>query len=122
MSFTTIIINKMIWTNEMNYRKTLLIYFIGSKAASGPGHNGRIFQAEFRPDSDSQFVTVGVKHIKFWSVAGGQLMGKKGILSHVEEMEGDPKMTTMLSLAFGAVSMVELRELFGYDKNHVEIF
>ena len=52
-------------------------------------------------------MTVGVKHVKFWSVAGGQLMGKRGILGKVDMPTGAAsphKMQTMLSLAFGAVS------------------
>ena len=82
---------------EINHLST------GTKVASGPGHSERIFQAEFRPDSDSNFVTVGVKHVKFWTVAGGQLLGKKGIIAAVPECPNMPKMQTMLSVAFGAV-------------------
>lgn len=59
---------------------------------------------EFRPDSDSQFVSVGIKHIKFWNLAGGALMYKKGGICSVE----DARMQTMLSVAFGAVSSVFL--------------
>lgn len=78
---------------------------LGSKVGSAPGHNQRIFQAEFRPDSDSQFVTVGVKHVKFWTVAGSELRGKRGILTTAGMEAGTQvKMQTMLSLAFGAVS------------------
>ena len=66
------------------------------------GHVDRIFVAEFRPDSDSQFVSVGIKHIKFWTLAGGSLMYKKGVVGGVVE---DPRMQTMLSVAFGAVSV-----------------
>ena len=87
----------------------------GTKVASGPAHSQRIFRAEFRPDSDTQFVTVGVKHVKFWSVAGGQLMGKRGILGKVDMPAGvasPQKMQTMLSLAFGAVSAKCLRSSF----------
>ena len=54
-------------------------------------------------------MTVGVKHVKFWSVAGGQLVGKRGILAKVDMPSGTAsphKMQTMLSLAFGAVSVV----------------
>lgn len=55
---------------------------------------------EFRPDSDSQFVSVGIKHVKFWTLAGGALMYKKGVVGSVE----GGRMQTMLSVAFGAVS------------------
>ena len=72
--------------------------------ASKAADSQRIFQAEFRPDSDSQFVTVGVKHVRFWTVAGGELVAKKGILTKVEGTTGVVKMQTMLSVAFGAVS------------------
>lgn len=55
---------------------------------------------EFRPDSDAQFVSVGIKHVKFWTLAGGALMYKKGVVGTLE----DGRMQTMLSVAFGAVS------------------
>lgn len=64
------------------------------------GHPDRIFVVEFRPDSDSQFVSVGIKHVKFWTLAGGALMYKKGVVGTLE----DGRMQTMLSVAFGAVS------------------
>ena len=67
---------------------------------SKAGHPDRIFVVEFRPDSDSQFVSVGIKHVKFWTLAGGALMYKKGVVGTVE----DGRMQTMLSVAFGAVS------------------
>lgn len=81
---------------------------LGSKLASSLGHTERIFVAEFRPDSDSQFVTCGVKHVKFWTVAGGQLVGKRGVIN-TPQREGDDsqlRMQTMLSVAFGAVRVI----------------
>uniref|UniRef100_UPI00358E5FDC echinoderm microtubule-associated protein-like 5 isoform X4 n=1 Tax=Myxine glutinosa TaxID=7769 RepID=UPI00358E5FDC len=72
----------------------------GVKLASRASHSERIFVAEFRPDSDTQFVSVGVRHVKFWVVTGGSLLGKRGVLGSVEEARAQ----TMLSLAFGAVS------------------
>lgn len=57
---------------------------------------------EFRPDSDTQFVSVGIKHIKFWTLVGGSLMYKKGVIGAVE----DGRMQTMLSVAFGAVRSI----------------
>ncbi|KAM9770291.1 LOW QUALITY PROTEIN: echinoderm microtubule-associated protein-like 6 [Menidia menidia] len=70
----------------------------GTKVTSRGGHAERIFVVEFRPDSDSQFVSVGIKHIKFWTLAGGSLLYRKGVVGCLEE--GRPQ--TMLSLAFGA--------------------
>ncbi|CAB1343775.1 unnamed protein product [Coregonus sp. 'balchen'] len=70
----------------------------GAKVTSKGGHPDRIFVVEFRPDSDSQFVSVGIKHIKFWTLAGGSLMYKKGVVGSVE----GGRMQTMLSVAFGA--------------------
>lgn len=71
----------------------------GTKVTSKGGHAERIFVVEFRPDSDTQFVSVGIKHIKFWTLVGGSLMYKKGVMGSVE----DGRMQTMLSVAFGAV-------------------
>ncbi|XP_026875403.2 echinoderm microtubule-associated protein-like 5 isoform X1 [Electrophorus electricus] len=70
----------------------------GIKVASCMGHARRIFVAEFRPDSDTQFVSVGIKHVRFWMLAGQGLLSKKGTLSTLE----DARMQTMLSVAFGA--------------------
>uniref|UniRef100_A0A8C4SLW8 EMAP like 5 n=1 Tax=Erpetoichthys calabaricus TaxID=27687 RepID=A0A8C4SLW8_ERPCA len=70
----------------------------GAKIASRAGHCQRIFVAEFRPDSDTQFVSVGIKHVRFWMLAGRALLSKKGVLSSIEEA----RMQTMLSVAFGA--------------------
>uniref|UniRef100_A0A673LU81 Echinoderm microtubule-associated protein-like 5 n=1 Tax=Sinocyclocheilus rhinocerous TaxID=307959 RepID=A0A673LU81_9TELE len=70
----------------------------GAKVASRAGHTQRIFVAEFRPDSDTQFVSVGIKHVRFWMLAGRALLSKKGVLSSIE----DARMQTMLSVAFGA--------------------
>lgn len=72
----------------------------GAKVASHIGHTQRIFVAEFRPDSDTHFVSVGIKHVRFWTLAGRALLSKKGVLSSIE----DARMQTMLSVAFGAVS------------------
>uniref|UniRef100_A0A4W3H8Y1 EMAP like 5 n=1 Tax=Callorhinchus milii TaxID=7868 RepID=A0A4W3H8Y1_CALMI len=70
----------------------------GAKVAGQTGHTKRIFVAEFRPDSDTQFVSVGVKHVRFWTLAGKALESKKGNLSSIE----DARMQTMLAVAFGA--------------------
>uniref|UniRef100_A0A4W5P4Z4 EMAP like 6 n=1 Tax=Hucho hucho TaxID=62062 RepID=A0A4W5P4Z4_9TELE len=70
----------------------------GTKVTSKGRHADRIFVVEFRPDSDTQFVSVGIKHIKFWTLVGGSLMYKKGVIGTVE----DGRMQTMLSVAFGA--------------------
>ena len=89
-----------------NYFIHVCSRILGSKLASSHGHTERIFVAEFRPDSDSQFVTCGVKHVRFWSLAGGQLVGKRGVIAAAQQTEEDEsqlRMQTMLSVAFGAV-------------------
>lgn len=77
-----------------------LLGFSGANVAGRMGHTQRIFVAEFRPDSDTHFVSVGIKHVRFWTLAGRALLSKKGVLSSIE----DARMQTMLSVAFGAVS------------------
>uniref|UniRef100_A0A3P8UFS0 EML-like first beta-propeller domain-containing protein n=1 Tax=Cynoglossus semilaevis TaxID=244447 RepID=A0A3P8UFS0_CYNSE len=51
----------------------------GAKVASRIGHTQRIFVAEFRPDSDTHFVSVGIQHVRFWTLAGRALLSKKGV-------------------------------------------
>jgi WD40 repeat protein len=64
-------------------------------ASASKTSHGRIFVAKFKPGSETEFVTCGVKHIKFWKVVGGELQGVRGILG------SNQKMPTMLSCAFG---------------------
>lgn len=87
----------------LTYMILSYLFLSGAKIASKAGHNQRIFVAEFRPDSDSQFVSVGVKHVKFWTLAGRALLSKKGLLSTLE----DARMQTMLAVAFGAVCLLK---------------
>jgi len=68
----------------------------------------RIFRALFRPNSDTHFVTAGVKHLKFWSVAGNTLVEKKAVMTKTNDGRRSTKMQTMLSIAFGSVSNVHL--------------
>lgn len=42
----------------------------GEKLANARGHNDKIFVFKWSPHEPDQAVTVGVKHIKFWTQAG----------------------------------------------------
>lgn len=70
----------------------------GTKMAQATGSINRIFLAQFRPDSTNKFVSVGVRHVKFWSLAGSKLLSKRGALNL--STKTDYKMQTMLSIAF----------------------
>ncbi|XP_038631944.1 echinoderm microtubule-associated protein-like 5 isoform X6 [Scyliorhinus canicula] len=83
---------------DPQYTITVWRWQEGIKVASRSGHTKRIFVAEFRPDSDTQFVSVGMKHVRFWTFAGKALQSKKGNLNSIE----DARMQTMLAVAFGA--------------------
>ncbi|XP_048456030.1 echinoderm microtubule-associated protein-like 5 [Rhincodon typus] len=83
---------------DPQYTITVWRWQEGTKVASKSGHTKRIFVAEFRPDSDTQFVSVGMKHVRFWTFAGKALQSKKGNLSSIE----NARMQTMLAVAFGA--------------------
>lgn len=86
---------------ENKHRISIWKWQEGMLMATVDGHTDRIFRVEFRPDSDQQLVSVGVKHVKFWSVAGSQILGKKAILTAAGSGGTICKMQTMLSLAFG---------------------
>ena len=51
----------------------------GKVIASTRGHSDRIFDVQFNPHSATELVTCGVKHIKFWTLRGNSLSGKKGL-------------------------------------------
>lgn len=60
-----------------------------------------IFVAKFRPESETKFVTCGFKHVKFWTLAGTQLIGRRGVIP--KSVQAD--LQTMLSVAFASVSL-----------------
>ena len=74
-------------------------YTQGSKVAQAEGGHRRVFLALFRPDSNTKFVSCGVKHVRFWTLAGTQLISKRGTLP----ASLGAHMQTMLSLAFATV-------------------
>ena len=63
--------------------------------ANSKGDSRRIFNCEYNPH-DGRIVTVGEKHIKFWTVENGYLVGKNGVFGRL----GKP--STILSIAFGS--------------------
>ena len=58
-----------------------------------PPFLSQIFDVQFNPHSSGSLVTCGVKHIKFWTLCGNSLSGKKGIFGKkgwgVSEREGE---------------------------------
>ena len=68
----------------------------GTKLASVENNNLRILHCEFRPDSDTQLVSVGQRHVTFWSLAGMEIVSRK---PSIPDSLG-VKMKTMLSIAF----------------------
>lgn len=62
--------------------------------ANSKGDTKRIFDCAYNPH-DGRIVTVGERHIKFWIVENGYLVGKNGVYGRL----GKP--STLLSVAFG---------------------
>ncbi len=55
----------------------------GKSLSTTRGHSDRIFDVQFNPYQPNTLVTCGVKHIKFWSLCGNSLSGKKGIFGKI---------------------------------------
>lgn len=75
-----------------------------------------MFRVDFRPDSDSQLVSVGVKHVRFWTLVGSTLLPKRAVINRSPSsalmqnngnVAANVRMQTMLSIAFGAVWNVD---------------
>ena len=68
---------------DVNYTVTVWRWKEGTCVATAAGDvkPNRLFKAMFRPESESAMVSVGFKHVSFWSVAGCQLLKRKGVLS-----------------------------------------
>ncbi len=79
---------------------------LGINIACSVASEDRIFRALFHPNSDTQFVTAGVKHLKFWTVAGNTLVEKKAVITKTADGKRSTKMQTMLSIAFGPVKKI----------------
>jgi hypothetical protein len=90
-----------------NQRKYLffIVYLnmLGINIACTVASEERVFRALFRPNSETHFVSAGVKHLKFWSVAGNTLVEKKAVMTTTTDGKRSTKMQTMLSIAFGPV-------------------
>jgi WD40 repeat protein len=52
------------------------------------GHNDKIFCLRWNPYDEDRFVTVGVKHIKFWTRAGGGMTSKQGVFGKAGGKQG----------------------------------
>lgn len=59
------------------------------------GHKDKIFVVKWNPFSSDKLVTVGIKHIKFWTQTGGGFTSKRGIFGNVAKQD------TMLCATYG---------------------
>ena len=94
---------KLVLAGSLDSEHTISVYRwqTGQKVASKCTGPRQVFQADFRPDSDSKFVTVGERALFFWQIAGSVLLCKKA-------QPGCLKLNqvgTCLSLAFGTDDM-----------------
>ncbi|XP_041920810.1 echinoderm microtubule-associated protein-like 6 isoform X8 [Alosa alosa] len=67
----------------------------GEKLATARGHKDKLFVVKCSPLLMDKLVTVGMKHIKFWQIAGGGLTFKRGVFGNL----GKPE--TMMSVCYG---------------------
>ena len=51
------------------------------------GHKDKIFEIRWDPINTDQLVTVGMKHIKFWTQTGGGFTSKRGIFGKEGKVE-----------------------------------
>ncbi|CAF3456731.1 unnamed protein product [Rotaria socialis] len=96
----------------------------GINVATATASEERIFRALFRPNSDTHFVSVGVKHLKFWSIAGNTLVHQKALMTTMVDGKRSTKMQTMLSIAFGPEDRTYTGSMTGlvfiWNKNTLE--
>lgn len=52
------------------------------------GSNVPVYCLRWNPHDDNRFVTVGEKHIKFWTKAGGGMTSKQGVFGKSTAKEG----------------------------------
>eukprot|EP00899_Mesostigma_viride_P008440 jgi/Mesvir1/17598/Mv08830-RA.1 len=76
-----------------NHSVALYDWAAGKLVASAKGDTNRIYYCDFNP-KDGRLVTVGEKHVKFFSLENGELVGRKGVYGKVGAV------STALSIAF----------------------
>lgn len=79
----------------------------GKILATVRGHSDRIMDIKFSTNQPDRIVSCGVKHIKFWTVAGNTLNAKKGIFGKTGEIQ------TMLCIGYGSDDTVYAGTLNG---------
>ena len=67
----------------------------GEKLATTRGNKEKIFCIKWNPHAGDKLVTIGVKHIKFWSQVGGGFTSNRGLFGKLSEVEN------MMCIAFG---------------------
>ena len=72
----------------------------GEKLATTRGHKDKIFVVKWNPFEAEKLVTVGVKHIKFWTMAGGGFTNSRGRFGTVAKVD------SMLCVTFGKTADV----------------
>ncbi len=70
----------------------------GEKLASTRGHKDKIFMISWDPFATDKLMTVGIKHIKFWTQVGGGFTSKRGVFGKKGAQ------TTMLCVEYGVVA------------------
>ena len=84
---------------ELSNIELVSFSYSGSKPNSNlslyRGHKDKIFVIKWNPFSSDQLVTVGIKHIKFWTQTGGGFTSKRGIFGNVAKQD------TMLCVTYG---------------------
>ena len=58
--------------------------------ASAKGDKAKILDVVFKPRSTTEFATCGVKHVKFWTIQGLNVSGKKAILGKKGKLQAFP--------------------------------
>ena len=64
------------------------------------GHKDKIFVIKWNPHEANKIVTVGVKHIKFWTQTGGGFTSVRGTFGNVSSLD------TMMCVTFGRTADV----------------
>ena len=61
--------------------------YVSLSISSLRGHQDKIFVVRWNPHLADQLVTVGMKHIKFWTQTGGGITSKRGTFGDVGKLD-----------------------------------
>eukprot|EP01116_Phalansterium_solitarium_P002565 TRINITY_DN1264_c2_g1_i5.p1 TRINITY_DN1264_c2_g1~~TRINITY_DN1264_c2_g1_i5.p1 ORF type:complete len:658 (+),score=335.13 TRINITY_DN1264_c2_g1_i5:2551-4524(+) len=86
----------------------------GVKIADGRASGDKVLTVDFDPNDSTRFVTTGIKHVKFWQIAGNALLSKQGIFG--QQFKAQTQLSVVFDKQFGYTAANE-GQIYKWEAN-----